>query len=104
MMNKCPGQMTSRALDSVVVPCPECGRLMEFFTDEVKRTCRCGKVLLREALPTCAAWCPAAAQCLGEAVDLRELERRMAAVKDDPRAVECLADIRRRLEEKGHDG
>ena len=47
MLNKCPGQMSCRSLDSIVVPCPDCGRLVEFFTDEPKRRCRCGRVLLR---------------------------------------------------------
>jgi len=103
VMNKCPGQMTNRALESVVVPCPGCGRLVEFFTDEVKRRCKCGQTLLRESLPSCASWCPAASQCLGEAVDMRELEKRMAEIKGDPRAVKCLADIRARLEGKEED-
>ncbi len=90
-----------RNLDSVLVPCPSCGRIVEFFTDEPKRTCRCGHVLLREALPRCADWCPAAAQCLGEAVDVRELERRLSQVKNDPRAKQCLESIQQRLKGKG---
>jgi len=89
-----------RQLDSVVIPCPDCGRLVEFFTDEPKRRCRCGRVLLREALPQCAEWCLAAAQCLGQAIDLRELQRRVEQVKNDPRARECLESIRERLEKK----
>jgi hypothetical protein len=89
--------MTPRELDSVLVPCPDCGRLVEFFTDEPKRHCRCGRALLREALPRCAEWCPAASQCLGEAVDVRELERRLARIKNDPRARRALEDVRRRL-------
>lgn len=97
MMNKCPGQMTNRELDSVVVPCPDCGRLVEFFTDEMKRSCRCGRALLRESLPQCADWCPAAAQCLGQAIDVRELQRRMEQVKNDPRAQVCLASIEEKL-------
>jgi len=101
MIAKCPGKMMRRNLDSVLVPCPSCGRIVEFFTDEPKRQCRCGQVLLREALPRCAEWCPAAAQCLGEAVDVRELERRLAQVKNDPRAKRALEDIRQRLREKG---
>ncbi|MHC4562044.1 MAG: hypothetical protein ACYS8X_04635 [Planctomycetota bacterium] len=100
MINKCPGQLSLRALDSVVVPCPDCGRLVEFFSDEPKRQCHCGRVMLRETLPQCAEWCPAAAECLGEAIDLRELEQRLAKVKDDPRAKQCMEDIRRRLQEK----
>jgi len=104
MMNKCPGRMTPRNLDSVVVPCPECGRLVEFFTDEPKRRCRCGKLLLREALPKCADWCPAAAQCLGEAIDLRELQQRLEKIKNDPRAKQCLQSIRERLAQKDKKG
>ena len=33
MMPKCPGRMTSRHLDSVCVPCPDCGRIVEFFEE-----------------------------------------------------------------------
>jgi len=103
MSNKCPGKLNIRNLDSVVVPCPDCGRLVEFFTDEPKRRCCCGKLLLQESLPRCADWCPAAAECLGEAIDLRELEERLAKVKDDPRAKECIESIRERLN-KADDG
>jgi len=97
MLNKCPGRMLSRNLDSVVVPCPACGRLVEFFSDEPKRRCRCGHLLLREALPRCADWCPAAAACLGEAIDIRELSRRLARIRNDPKARQCLASIQARL-------
>ena len=97
---KCPGKINPRNLDSVIVPCPSCGRLVELFTDEAKRRCRCGRLLLRESLPKCADWCPAAAQCLGEAIDVRELTRRMAQIKNDPRAVKCLESIRDRLKRK----
>jgi len=74
--------------------------LVEFFTDEPKRQCRCGKVLLREALPRCAEWCPAAALCLGEAIDVRQLQRRLAKLKNDPRAKQCLERIREQLRAK----
>jgi hypothetical protein len=97
MADKCPGRQTLRNLDSVVVPGPDCGRLVEFFTDEPKRRCRCGRVLLRESLPQCAEWCAAAAQCLGEAIDLRELQKRVEKVKNDPRAKRCLESIQERL-------
>ena len=103
-MQKCPGQTTTRELDSVLVPCPDCGRLVEFFTDEPKRRCRCGRLLTREALPRCAEWCPAAAQCLGEAVDVRELRRRLAKIKNDPRAKRCLESIRERMKKSRSEG
>ena len=101
MMKKCPGRQAPRNLDSVVVPCPSCGRLVEFFTDEPKRRCRCGRLLTRESLPRCAEWCPAAAQCFGEAIDVRELGRRLEKVKNDPRAKRCLERIQELLKKKG---
>ena len=100
MADKCPGKQSTRQLDSVVVPCPDCGLLVEFFTDEPKRHCRCGRVLLREALPQCAEWCLAAAQCLGQSIDLRELQKRVEQVKNDPRAKKCLETIQERLKTK----
>ena len=103
MADRCPGRQSLRNLDSVVVPCPDCGRLVEFFTDEPKRRCRCGRVLLRETLPQCAEWCLAAAECLGPAVDLRELSRRVAKLKNDPRAKQCLDNIQERLQNKNND-
>ncbi len=95
--------MTPRELDSVLVGCPDCGRTVEFFTDEVKRRCRCGRLLTRESLPRCADWCPAAARCLGEAVDMRQLEARLANIKNDPRAKKCLDRVRRHLKQKGRE-
>jgi hypothetical protein len=77
--------------------------MLEFFTDEPKRHCRCGRLLLREAMPSCADWCPAAAQCLGEAVDLREMEKRVARIKGDPRALQCLQSIRELLAAKNYE-
>ena len=103
MPQKCPGQMSPRDLDSVIVPCPDCGRMVEFFTDEPKRRCRCGKLLLRETLPRCAEWCLAAEQCFGEALDIRELRARVMKVKNDPRAKKCLETIQQLLKEKAGD-
>ena len=100
MLNKCPGQQNIRDLDSVVVPCPACGNLVEFFTDEPKRKCRCGKVILRESLPKCAEWCPAASVCLGEALDVRELERRLEEAKKMRETNKCLKDVQDRLKKK----
>jgi len=100
MALKCPGRSPSRRLDSVQVQCSSCGRQVEFFTDEIKRRCKCGRPLLREAAPKCAEWCPAAEQCLGEAIDSRLLQKRLAEVRNDPRAKECVGRIRRLLEEK----
>ena len=100
MINKCPGQQNKRDLDSVLVPCPDCGRLVEFFTDEPKRTCRCGHTMLREALPKCADWCPAAAECLGEAVDIHDQgdERHKFVVYNyDPKKPREASAVRHRI-------
>jgi hypothetical protein len=82
--------MTPRELDSVIVACPACGRAVELFTDEPKRQCRCGHVLLREALPQCAKWCAAAERCLGIAVDAREVERRTKEIDEAKIDLEAL--------------
>ena len=90
MMDKCPGRMPNRRLDSVVVPCPSCGSQVELFSDEPKRRCRCGHLVLRETLPKCADWCPAAERCLGSVVDVRVVRQRQARLKNDPRAKEYV--------------
>jgi hypothetical protein len=100
MPERCPGRQSLKYLESFLVPCPDCGRLVEFFSDEARRHCRCGRLLTREALPQCAEWCLAAAECLGEAIDPRELEKRLEQVKNDPRAQQCLEKIRERLKQR----
>ena len=92
--------MANSPLECVTIPCPECGREVELFSDEPKRTCHCGHVVMRETVPRCADWCPAAAQCFGEAVDSRVLKKRLAEVKNDPKAAECVRTIRELLERK----
>ena len=64
----CPGQNTQfwKSDDIFEVACPHCKRAMEFFKDDVKRKCDCGKVVFNPKLDLgCAAWCPAAADCVG---------------------------------------
>jgi len=86
-MESCPGRR-GRDLDSVVVRCPECGLAVEIFSDEQKARCRCGHLILREAVPSCLSWCPAAERCFGAVIDLREVKKRIeemqrAAKKSD---------------------
>ena len=77
MEMQCPGRR-SRELDSCLVKCPECGAVVEIFTDEQKVRCRCGHLILREAVPSCIMWCAAAERCLGQVIDLREVRKRIA--------------------------
>jgi Fe-S-cluster-containing dehydrogenase component len=94
MKSKCPGQDNSRdPLGSVSVTCPSCGRAVELFSDEGHRRCVCGAEVRQKVLPKCAEWCPAAAECFGEATDIRVLKARAAEVKNDPRAKQCLQTI-----------
>lgn len=49
------------------VHCPKCSREVEFFKDEVRRSCRCGHVIFNPKIDfACAEWCRYAEQCLGE--------------------------------------
>ncbi len=101
MKAKCPGQDNQRdPLESVDVKCPACGNIVELFSDEGQRRCGCGEMVRRKTLPKCAEWCAAAAECFGEATDVRVLKARAAAVKNDPKAKECLETIRALLARK----
>lgn len=63
---KCPGQ-DRRDIKASLHPCPECGRMVEMFSDEMHARCRgCGVKVERESVPSCVQWCQAAKQCLGE--------------------------------------
>ena len=66
---RCPGRTANALAESIVVPCPECGRGVEIFGDEQRVHCRCGHWVSREALPSCAEWCSEAARCFGGAMD-----------------------------------
>jgi endogenous inhibitor of DNA gyrase (YacG/DUF329 family) len=50
------------------VPCPSCGKAVEFFKDDAIRRCRhCGYRFRNPHLDLgCAEWCPYAEQCLGQ--------------------------------------
>ena len=68
----------------------------------MRRKCKCGRNLTREATPTCAEWCAAAPECLGLAIDKREWEKKIAKLKDDPKAKEYVNKVRSLCEEKKH--
>ena len=98
MTEQCPGRRTTRTLDSLVVRCPACGALVEIFSDEPKARCRCGKTILRDEVPSCLRWCPAAERCLGEVIDLEKLRERLGASGGDARRERYVAEIGRRIE------
>jgi hypothetical protein len=63
---RCPGQ-DRRDITASLHPCPDCGYMVELFSDEMHARCRrCGARVERESVPSCIQWCKAAKQCLGE--------------------------------------
>jgi hypothetical protein len=64
---KCPGQDARywKKGDIFEVRCPECGRGVEFFRDDVRRRCACGGIIVNPKLDlTCAEWCQSAEKCV----------------------------------------
>jgi len=107
MPMECPGRRGTRNLDSLVLRCPKCGELVEMFNDEQKVRCRCGQTILREAIPSCIQWCPAAERCLGQVIDLREVQKRIAELHGQGKAdgyVRQIGDKVRRRDAAGKAG
>lgn len=103
---QCPGRK-DRDLDSLLVKCPECHKVVEIFSDEQKVRCRCGHVILRETVPSCIMWCPAAERCLGDVIDLREVRKRiekMHAKADASGYVKNIQDRIRKAKDTRVDG
>jgi predicted RNA-binding Zn-ribbon protein involved in translation (DUF1610 family) len=57
-------------------PCPTCDAPIEFWKDDVKRSCPvCGQTLFNPSIgSTCLAWCAKAEECLGN-MDITEWKR-----------------------------
>jgi len=65
MQSKCPGQ-DSRHLTISIHPCPQCGREVEMFSDEMRVKCPyCKGRVEKKTVPTCIQWCKEAKTCLG---------------------------------------
>ncbi len=65
----CPGSRTIRSPVPENVPCSQCGREVEIWTDEAKASCPdCKSVVFREKKASCIDWCPYAKECVGPEV------------------------------------
>lgn len=66
--SRCPGQDARflKAQDVAEMECPECGRPVEFWPDELVRKCpSCGyRFANPERSTSCLNWCRYAARCL----------------------------------------
>lgn len=101
LAQKCPGRTyAARDLTATVVRCPSCGRELELFSDEQGLRCPCGRLVMREALPTCAEWCPSAVECFGLDIDPQGHRRRVERLKADPHAKEHVERICQRIRRK----
>lgn len=66
MIYKCPGQ-DSRNIQAEAMKCPECGYVLEIFSDEIRARCpNCKNLICRDRLPSCLDWCKSARDCIGE--------------------------------------
>jgi len=66
MILRCPGQ-DDRNIKAQNVKCPDCGFLLEIFSDETKIRCpECKNLVSKERLPSCIDWCKFARDCIGE--------------------------------------
>ena len=67
--HRCPGQNSQfwGPNDIFAIPCPDCGKGIEFFKDDAKRECpACGRLVFNPRVNAgCALWCPKAEDCLG---------------------------------------
>ncbi|MBN1344690.1 MAG: phosphohydrolase [Phycisphaerae bacterium] len=65
MSTRCPGQ-DSRNLTAAFHRCPNCGAMVEIFSDEQRQRCpECKTMVFTEETPSCVQWCTAARDCLG---------------------------------------
>ncbi len=74
---KCPGQDMRywKPGDIFDISCPQCGKRIEFFKDDVRRRCKsCGTQVTNPKIDFgCAEWCAYAEQCVGKLpVELKE--------------------------------
>ena len=72
MQKRCPGAKDLVEAKITIRTCPACGEEVEFLGYETEAKCySCGRMLHREATPSCVTWCEYALKCIA---DLRARE------------------------------
>ena len=90
---RCPGQNTMfwKPDDIYDVSCPNCGKPVEFWKDDARRTCTCGHRFLNPRRDIgCLGWCKYAEKCMpdmfkGENLKAFYRDRLLAAAKKELR-------------------
>ncbi len=89
----CPGSRSIREPRPESINCPDCGREVEIWTDELKATCLgCGNKVFRAQQASCIDWCPRAKECVGP----EAYERLRLGMEEDPSEANTLLDILKR--------
>lgn len=66
LLKGCPGAINIREVVPEDIDCPQCGRQVEIWSDELTARCpRCGARVTRKQGPACIDWCSFAEQCIG---------------------------------------
>ena len=66
MFDKCPGAAGIRTPTIITKKCPECGKEVELFSNEMQTRCsNCGFTVYND-LESCVQWCKYAKECVGE--------------------------------------
>jgi len=66
LKESCPGSREIRQPSPEEIPCRNCGKSVEIWSDETETNCgHCGGVVTRFMGPNCIDWCPHARECIG---------------------------------------
>ena len=80
MFDKCPGAAGIRTPTIIIKKCPECGREVEIFSNEMQTQCsKCGFTIYND-LESCVQWCQYAKECVGEEAYKKLKKKRIAFV------------------------
>jgi NADH pyrophosphatase NudC (nudix superfamily) len=67
MLKRCPGAKELVEPRITIRTCPACGEEVEFLSYETEAKCyNCGRMLHREATPSCVVWCEYAEKCIAD--------------------------------------
>ncbi len=100
---RCPGSMKTMVPEPLERKCPECGSMIEIWSDEEKADCKCGATVFKDAAPTCVVWCSAAEECLGDIFDVKKLKedaKKKASAEGNPEFVSQVGDKIKKEKEK----